>query len=64
MKENKEEEEKDGCYLCVASRAVLFEMTWSDVQVVITLKTLPLSYSLTDAALPQSWKEKLNFILL
>lgn len=44
-------------YLCVAGLAVLFESTGGDVQVFITLQTLPVSDSLTDAALSQSCKK-------
>lgn len=44
-------------YLRVTGLAILFEMTWSDVHVFITLGTLPLSHSLTDAALSQGCKD-------
>lgn len=40
--------------LCVAGGAELFEPTRRDVHVSVTLQTLPLGHSLTDAALPQS----------
>lgn len=43
-----------GVYLSVAGVAVLFEVTGGDVCVFVTLETLPLRHSLTDAALPQS----------
>lgn len=49
---------KDKDYLCVTGLAILFEMTWSDVHVFVTLGTLPLSHSLTDAALSQGCKHK------
>lgn len=49
---------KDKDYLCVTGLAILLEMTWSDVHVFITLGTLPLSHSLTDAALSQGCKYK------
>lgn len=49
---------KDKDYLCVTGLAILFEMTWSDVHIFVTLGTLPLSHSLTDAALSQGCKHE------
>lgn len=41
-------------YLSVAGVAVLFQMTRCDVQVVITLETLPFCYGLANTALSES----------
>lgn len=50
-------------YLNVAGLAVLFQMSRSDVYIIVTLQTLPLGYSLTDSTLPQSCKRKENIKL-
>lgn len=58
--QNKATSEAIDGYLCVAGLAVLFEPAGRDVWIVVTLQTLPLCHSLTDAALPQSYTGRIE----